>query len=131
MTKTDLYKALIKANTGSHRDVANCFILMFGHLYTTQMQDGKVCIFYRKSIDDPWKESCLYQIKHHLSTQVSIKLYECSRLVFSKAFDSKNDLLKPNYITVATNLVRIGSQLKNQYFKNQICKEVLEMLVCR
>lgn len=130
MTKTDLYRALIKANTGTHRDVAYCFTLMFGHLFTAQIQDGKTCIFYRQSIDDPWKESSLFQIKHHLSTQVSTKFYECSRVIFSKAFDSKNHLVKPNYVTVAMNLIKIANLLRNGTYKGHIAREIIEMLVC-
>lgn len=130
--KTTMCKELIKANTGAHRDVASVFILMYGHLFTAFMVDGKLTIKYRRSLDDEtWVESSLQHIKHHLSNHVSTKFFECSRLCFSKSFSDKNELVKPNYITVAMNLIKVGNSLKNQYFKNQVCKEILEMLVCR
>lgn len=130
--KTTICKELIKANTGAHRDVASVFIMMYGHLFTAFMVDGKLTIKHRRTLDDEtWVDSDIHHIKCYLSTNVSLKFFECSRLCFSKAFNNKNELIKPNYVTVAMNLIKVGNSLKNQYFKNQICKEIIEMLICR
>jgi hypothetical protein len=130
--KSEICKAIIKASGGTHRDVARVFILMLGHVFTAQLKDGKVYIFHRKSIDaEEWTESSTYHLKYHLSSEVSMKFYECSRLVFSKAFNDKNELLKPQYIQVAMNLIKVANLLKNGTYKAHICREVLEMLACR
>jgi hypothetical protein len=130
--KTEICKAIIKASVGSHRDVANVFIVMLGHLFTAQLKDGKVYIFHRKSIDqEGWTESSTYHLKYHLSSEVSMKFYECSRFVFSKAFNDKNELTKPQYIQVAMNLIKVGNLLKNGTYKAHITREILEMLACR
>lgn len=130
--KTEICKSMIKASTGVHRDVAHIFVLMFGHLFTAQIKEGKIYIFHRKSIDDEaWTESNTYNLKYHLSLSVSMKFFECARLIFSKAFNDKNELLKPTYINVAMNLIKVGNLLKNQTYKNHICREVIEMLACR
>lgn len=130
--KSTMCKELIKANTGAHRDVASVFILMFGHLFTAFMAEGKLTIKHRRSLDDQtWVESSLQHIKHLLSTHIPAKFFECSRLCFSKAFNDKNELIKPSYITVAMNLVKVGNLLKNGTYKAHIAREVLEMLVCK
>lgn len=128
--KTTMCRELIKANTGAHRDVASVFILMYGHLFSAFMLDGKLTIKHRRTLDEEtWVDSDIHHIKHNLSTGVSAKFFECSRLCFSKAFNDKNQLIKPNYVTVAMNLVKIGNLLKNQTYKNHISKEIIEMLV--
>lgn len=129
--KTTMCRELIKANTGAHRDVASVFILMYGHLFTAFMVDSKLTIKHRRTLDEEtWVESSLQHIKSHLSTNVSVKFFECSRLCFSKAFNDKNELVKPGYITVAMNLVKVGNLLKNGTYKAHIAREILEMLVC-
>lgn len=130
--KTEICKALIKASNGTHHNVARVFVLLYGHLFNVQMKDGKICIFHRKTIDEEtWTESSTNQIKYHLSSFVSLKFFECSRFVFSKAFNDKHDMIKAHYYQVAINLIRVANLLKNQTYKNHITREILEMLICR
>lgn len=129
--KTTICKELIKANTGAHRDVASVFILMYGHLFSAFMIDGKLTIKHRRTLDEEtWVESNMYHIKSYLSTQISLKFFECARLCFSKAFNEKNELIKPNYVNVAMNLIKVGNLLKNGTYKAHITREIVEMLVC-
>lgn len=130
--KTAICKELIKASTGVHRDVASVFILAYGHLFAAFMVDGKLTIKHRRTLDDEtWMDSSVHHIKHYLSTHVSLKFFECSRLCFTKAFNQKNELVKPNYVTVAMNLIKVGNLLKNGTYKAHITREITEMLVCR
>jgi len=126
--KTDILKAIIRAHTAEHRQVAMVFFIMFSHLFTATIKDGKITIYRRDNYEAEWKESHIVYIKKQLSTSVHDKFIEAANLCFTKAFVSGR-LVKPKYVEIGNKLLRVSHLLQNQTFKQHIVKEVIELLI--
>lgn len=129
MVKSEILKTIIKAHKGGHRDVAAVFHMLFSHRFAATINNGKVILHHREDIEGQWVESHSVYIRKQLSQTVAKKFNEAAKLCFIKAFSESNDLVKPKYIEIANNLLRVGFLLKNNTYKNHIVKECVELLL--
>lgn len=130
MNSTDIaiYQAVVKSHTGSHHDISRVIHLIYSDKWTCKYNKNGTIWFTRASQDDEWRERPDIHIRHQISTDVVRYYHKIAKTLYNKAFsETGHDILKPQYIDVATKLVHVCTKLKNTTFKNALMKELQEM----
>lgn len=127
--KTALCRDVIRSYRGNHADIAKVFHAIYSDMFTVQIQQGKPVLFQRDSIDKEWRDGNVIYIKRLLSTRLSNLYCQVAHFLFTAAFNDDHELVKPKHLDVANALIRIATLLKNETYKNNITKAIIEILV--
>lgn len=125
--QAELYKAVIRAQSGNNADIAKVIYLLFQDKLICKSV-GRQTVWYEKTKDSEY--SLIHEINvRKIIFEVAKKTFnQTADFLYSHAFSEDFSLHKPHYLTIANHVMKASMQFSIHAAKNNIMKELKELM---
>lgn len=125
--QTEIYKTVIRAQSGNNTDIAKVIYVLFKDKLICK-HIGRQTVWYEKTTDNEYSIIHEYTVKKKVFEIARRTFYQTADFLYGHAFNEDFTLHKPHYLTIANLIMKASMQFSIHAARNNIMKELKELL---